>query len=473
MTNLIPFPDSLPADSRAAKYAVDAREDLLPLKRLIWLYFILLILEGALRKWVMPSMANPLLIVRDPVVVLIYIVAATMGIFPKNAFVVWTVILAGLSFFASELGGKGNLLITIYGLRTNFLHLPLIFLMPSILDAKDVHRIGKWLLIIAIPMALLVVAQFRAAPESRLNVGAGGSIGGQIEVAFGKIRPAGMFSYNTGVTSFMALVAAYVISTLIVKDSPNRKMAWVALPTVLVMIAVSGSRTSLGVISIILAGMIFICLRKRVFFKKGMQGAILLVLVYGALSFWGEFRAGLMVHESRLETGGGFQHGIVYRVLNEWIAPFRAIEQAPLLGKGLGMGTNVAAGLLFGERGFLLAEGELERVVLESGPILGFAYIIFRLCLLGYLFRRTLAALDHQENPLPLLFFYAIAPEILNGQFAVPSTLGFAVFSAGLCLAATNLGREPGPVLEAVPPAEPAEQKVRGRSLYAERLHGE
>ncbi|HSI13748.1 MAG TPA: hypothetical protein VK961_17010, partial [Chthoniobacter sp.] len=287
MTNLIPFPDSLPADSRAAKYAVDAREDLLPLKRLIWLYFILLILEGALRKWVMPSMANPLLIVRDPVVVLIYIVAATMGIFPKNAFVVWTVILAGLSFFASELGGKGNLLITIYGLRTNFLHLPLIFLMPSILDAKDVHRIGKWLLIIAIPMALLVVAQFRAAPESRLNVGAGGSIGGQIEVAFGKIRPAGMFSYNTGVTSFMALVAAYVISTLIVKDSPNRKMAWVALPTVLVMIAVSGSRTSLGVISIILAGMIFICLRKRVFFKKGMQGAILLVLVYGALSFWG------------------------------------------------------------------------------------------------------------------------------------------------------------------------------------------
>src|SRR5438128_1892579 len=41
------------------------------LKRLIWLYFWLLIFEGVFRKWIVPQLANPLLLVRDPVLLLI------------------------------------------------------------------------------------------------------------------------------------------------------------------------------------------------------------------------------------------------------------------------------------------------------------------------------------------------------------------------------------------------------------------
>ena len=37
---------------------------------LLWTYFWLLIFEGALRKWVLPGLSNPLLIVRDPVAIL-------------------------------------------------------------------------------------------------------------------------------------------------------------------------------------------------------------------------------------------------------------------------------------------------------------------------------------------------------------------------------------------------------------------
>jgi len=39
---------------------------------LIWIYFFLLIFEGALRKWIAPSLANVLLVVRDPVLLAIY-----------------------------------------------------------------------------------------------------------------------------------------------------------------------------------------------------------------------------------------------------------------------------------------------------------------------------------------------------------------------------------------------------------------
>src|ERR1700704_2356784 len=55
------------------------------LRRLIWLYFWLLIFEGALRKWLVPSLSAPLLIVRDPVVLLIYLQALRCRRFPMNS----------------------------------------------------------------------------------------------------------------------------------------------------------------------------------------------------------------------------------------------------------------------------------------------------------------------------------------------------------------------------------------------------
>ena len=38
-------------------------------RRAIWLYLVLLIFEGALRKWFLPSLATPLLLVRDPIAI--------------------------------------------------------------------------------------------------------------------------------------------------------------------------------------------------------------------------------------------------------------------------------------------------------------------------------------------------------------------------------------------------------------------
>src|SRR5277367_241759 len=41
------------------------------LKKLIWVYFLLLIFEGALRKWILPQLSAPLLVIRDPIALLI------------------------------------------------------------------------------------------------------------------------------------------------------------------------------------------------------------------------------------------------------------------------------------------------------------------------------------------------------------------------------------------------------------------
>ena len=115
------------------------------LKFLIWLYVVLLIFEGALRKWVLPSLSDPLLIVRDPIAIGIYLLAFFSGRFPLNGFVLTTFALAAASIMASLIGGHTNPLVLAYGLRINYGHLPLMWVMAQVLTRKDVEKLGSFL----------------------------------------------------------------------------------------------------------------------------------------------------------------------------------------------------------------------------------------------------------------------------------------------------------------------------------------
>src|SRR5215469_6439139 len=55
---------------------------------LIWIYMVLLVIEGALRKWALPGLSDPLLIIRDPVALAIYYFALRARIFPNNLWIV-------------------------------------------------------------------------------------------------------------------------------------------------------------------------------------------------------------------------------------------------------------------------------------------------------------------------------------------------------------------------------------------------
>lgn len=461
---------ALPPPSSVQTYGDTRGEKIKLLKQLIWTYFWLLLAEGALRKWVLPSLANPLLIIRDPVILLIYAIAMRDGLFPSNNFIYAICGLAVVASLASVIAGGGTLLITVFGVRTDFLHLPLLFLLPEVMDRDDVQRIGKWLLLAALPMALLVVLQFRSSPEAWVNRGVGGSIGAQMEVGFGKIRPPGTFAFTTGLVSFLALVAAYVLNAQMRKEDPNARLALFAVPALAVMVGTSGSRSTLGCITILLIGVVLMCLRKPKLSGRGIKTFFVLGIAYALLSLWSEFRTGLSVHETRFTEGGGMVNGILLRILSDLSAPFYAAATAPALGVGLGMGTNAASGILYGDRIFLLAEGEWDRVVQESGAVIGFAFIALRLAILFYLLKQAYAALN-RDDPLPMLLLLAAAPALLNGQFGVASTLGFAVFGGGLSLAAARRRSALEPLPDQ-PPLEPV-RKVRGRSVYAEQLHGD
>ena len=77
---------------------LDTSRTIQHVRQLIFLYLLLLIFEGAFRKWIVPQLSAPLLLVRDPVVLAIYLMAFRAKIFPHNIWVITLEILAVLSW---------------------------------------------------------------------------------------------------------------------------------------------------------------------------------------------------------------------------------------------------------------------------------------------------------------------------------------------------------------------------------------
>jgi len=448
-------------------------------RRLLWVYFGLLLLEGALRKWIVPQLSNPLLVIRDPVALLIYFYALTAHVFPRNGWTLALVILGALSTVATVvqlfpyLPLKPIALITIYGVHANFFHLPLIFVMAEVLRPEDVKKFGWWILAIVIPMAVLMVAQFRAAPDAFLNRTAGGE-GEMMLSALGKVRTAGPFSFVIGVVAYVGLASAYLLWGAL---RPGIYRTWLlsaAGAAMLVGIAVSGSRTVVSGCILVLACLVVVFfLRREAVNRVGLALMIALPVAFIASRF-AVFQEGVNVLSTRFNevaeaSEQSMALGLLGRVYGPFVEAWQVLSKAPFLGYGLGIGTNVGANILTGHSVFLLTEDEPARIILECGPILGVAYVLLRLALAVWIGWMCLKAV-RRGNLLPLFLFSSTCVSLVDGQFGQPTILGFAVFATGLTLAALNAEREV--ILTPGLPAGPPIKRVVRRSVFAERLHG-
>ena len=98
------MPPALKSPPSSPEAAISADDKTLRnLKRLIWLYFWLLIFEGSFRKWVLPQFSDILLVIRDPVAIAIYFLAFRHRVFPRNAYIVSLALIALLSWLVALL----------------------------------------------------------------------------------------------------------------------------------------------------------------------------------------------------------------------------------------------------------------------------------------------------------------------------------------------------------------------------------
>src|SRR3984893_1387044 len=436
-------PPSLGFGHNPTELTSTQERQLTALRRLIWLYFWLLIFEGALRKWIVPSLSTPLLVTRDPLVFLIYIQAVRCRRFlvdgPLLAYFTLLACFILLAVTQITVGIGGGPLVAAYGLRTNFLHLPLIFIIPQVFSYADVLKVGKWILALSIPMTALMVLQFFSPPGSWINA-ATMADSQQLALTMGKIRAAGTFSYVTGAAHFYVLATAFLVFALAERsDVYSRWLLWPALVSVAAVQPVSGSRTLvLGCALVVVAAITFAIL------NPGRAQGVLVVTILicaavAALSLTSFFREAVDVFMTRWNAAssaaGGVNESLVWRFFGGFAEPFVLIPAAGLIGNGIGVGTMGASVLLTGALQFLLAEGEWARVVLEAGPLLGFSFLGYRVWVAGSIALRAVGAARRQQL-LAWLLAWDACRSLVTEQISQPTNLGFMVLVSGLCLAA-------------------------------------
>lgn len=411
-------------------------------KRLIWLYFMLVIFEGGLRKWLLPSLSTPLLVVREPVALLLIFLCIKNGTFPLNPFLYGLLLIGIAGFFAAIFAGHGSMPVAIYGCRVFLIHFPVIFIMGTILDRQDVLEFGRLTLKIAIPMAILLVFQFYSPQSAWVNRGVGGdSVGAGFSGAMGYYRPPGTFSFTIGTTLFFGFAACFVFYFWLYPMYIQKTVLWLATAALIIAIPVSISRGLFFQVGVV---MIFAIIASATSVKnaaKIISSLFVVLLLIAALSQTPVFQNSTEAFTSRFTTAsateGGLEGTLGDRYLGGMLAAFTGSHQVPFWGYGAGMGSNVGSMLLTGSVQYLVAEGEWGRMAGEFGPFLGSMIIFLRLGLAWHLSLRSYQSM-RRKDLLPWLLLGFALLMLPQGSTAQPTSLGFLVMIAGLLLAALN-----------------------------------
>ena len=410
------------------------------LRGAIWVYFILLIFEGALRKWILPGFATPLLIVRDPIAIyiLLYALVKKVWIPGKYVLIAWILIL--LSFIVTLVAGHGNIYVGLYGLRIMMFHFPLIFIIGSILSKRDVHQILKVLLYFSLGMTVLVGLQFFSPQSAWVNRGIGADITGSgFSGAAGFYRVPGTFSFTNGLSLFYG----WVVATLVYywgfeKNEISSLILWIATVSFVIALPMLISRTV--VFETVISFLFFILVS-----RKGVNSILKLLLALLAIYFlfllgqnFPFFQTATNALTSRFENANRSEGGIEGTFLNRFLGGmYSAISDpdAGFLGLGLGIGSNAGAQLLSGRRTFLVSEEEWGRLIGESGILIGISLIFLRVTLLIDLLLQSWKAHFKKRNSLAWMMLSFGFIVMIQGQWSQPTSLGFAVLIGGIILA--------------------------------------
>lgn len=418
--------------------------------RLIYLYILLLLLEGALRKWVLPGFSDALLLAREPVIFVAYARALMHGRFPRNSYVISGAIIVAIATVTTILFGHGNLFVTAFGIRTNFLHIPFAFIMGSHLRREDVIRIGKWWLWGSCAMTAIIAWQYVSPQSAWINRGVGGIEGAGFAGALGRYRPPGTFSFIVGVVQFYTLTAAFLLIGATQNKFYSYKLLIVSALALIISLPLSISRSLIVACFIVGCAALFVS-----FFQRNSLVRFSRIILF---AFFGLFLAsqiplfhdGLEALSTRWERStseedGGISGAIIGRVVSNMLEPFNSQpndEPIPFLGYGIGVGTQAGAKLATGERGFNLGESEWQRMIAEYGILLGGAFCIWRISLFLKLLMMSLHSMK-QGNGIPFIILSTAGYNIVSGQLGQTTVNGFVTVGIGLVIASIRERRKP------------------------------
>ncbi len=342
--------------------------------------------------------------------------------------------------------GHGNPIVIAYGFKADFWHIPFAFIIGQVFNRNHLIKIGSWWLWGTLLMTGLLVLQFYSPQSAWINRAPGGLEGGGFSGALGKFRPPGTFSFIVGVVWFYTFSAAFLIAGMTQHKFYSKALLALSSVAIFIAIPVSISRSL-----ILAAGLTIVTGISISAFQKNMLPRLFRIALLAAtglfiasqFTVFDEAKEAFMHRweRSTSEDKGGVQTMIVWRIAREFIGPFIEIEDTPILGEGLGAGTQIGAKILTGQKGFNLGEGEWYRLIGEGGIILGSLYILWRL---WFGFKLSFYALNslRQGNGLGIIFLSTTLYNLWVGQLGQPTINGFTIIGIGFTIAAMRIPKK-------------------------------
>jgi hypothetical protein len=405
--------------------------------------YVLLVIEGALRKWALEPLHKALFFIRDPFVLLSLWLCLRERLMALTPLTVVVLVFAVAFLF---LGGAHIIMHNLspvavaFGWRNYFFYLFFALIMAAVMQRSDVERMIRLSLLMAMPMAVLAFVQWRSPADAWINRQIGG--GEVFTVAQGVVRTSGTFTFTAGFVCFTGATLACLAAAAFSPRMPRWLVACGAAAAA-TCLATSGARMAFmhaGLTGV----MAFACEAVRPIASQRIivHAGVLLMTVglAGGLALFYPQAIELMVE--RTQTASQHEDS-TKRLVWTFLAGLLVGEEAGLFGLGLGLGTGGGSVAATGNRTFTLAEDEFPRVVLESGLILGLGYMVLRYAICGWLLWQSVRCIRARRDAVPLMLCSFTAPLLLIGQITLQGSInGYGWMFTGLTLAAISSSKE-------------------------------
>lgn len=417
-------------------------------RKAIWVYLFLLIFEGALRKWFLPQLATPLLLVRDPIAIWLTVVGLQRG-WIKSGYITVMMVVSTISMLMTLAVGHHNLFVALFGWRIYFFHYPMIFVLGKVLSRTDLLKIGQFILWVSIPMTALIVVQFYSPQTAWVNIGVGGEGSAGFAGALGYFRPSGTFSFTSGYVMYQALVGCYLLYYLLMNSTLPKEYQFskyiliILAGCYILSIPTSISRTHFFQTCVFLLFLFLAAIRKNKLKSKFIKSAIMVVVAVFVLSLLGIGNESMEAFIARFETANEIEGGVDGVIGDRYVGGLLSSLinfNTPVFGYGIGLGTNVGAKAMGGNMysfGFN-AENEWSRIIGECGLLFGLIIISVRLLFSIEMWKRSYNRLAKRFDLLPWMLSAGMMLTVPQGQWSIPTNLGFCILFGGLTLAAVK-----------------------------------
>lgn len=425
---------------------------------------VVVILEGAIRKWFLPSASEMVYFYKD-----ILMFVTLFGYYrktKKTPFVIkrrvrLLVVTLGvfLLFVILSMGFATGIhpLIGILGIKAYCLYVPLAFIsVRAFPDKESLIRFLRWYLIVVLPVAAIGMLQFldnnRSSNLNRYAV-SDKLINSNVAIfsdsaGVDYVRITGTFSYVTGLSVFLPIMFALLLALTSLYSKRGLKrgskvLYYSALGSTVVTAFMTGSRTAVlwMLISVII---FYVFTSGRQAIRRMQQIAIVTVVLFAA--FTNIFPQAYDAFYNRTFGGAERVSEGWSRIVDSISFPFTEVSYAGLFGYGVGLTQNGVPALMkrleIEDQANPIPigyEAEPGRVALELGAIGFVLYTLLRLVLLTIIFRMALAMRDTESRILAFSATAALVPPLIIGGAVANHTQNvYQWFLVGIVFALYN-----------------------------------